>query len=88
LYQGRFTPAQRVIYETVLEMQREAMRAMRPGVTYLDLQALVYRIMLRRLRDDLKILRGDVEEMMSCDLGAVFMWVVCVYLSGGWVGVD
>jgi Xaa-Pro dipeptidase len=70
---GKFTEDQRIIYETVLQSQLAVMKAMKPGVFYVDMQELTYRIACERLRDVAKILVGDVEEMMKCNLGAVFM---------------
>ena len=70
---GKFTEDQRIIYETVLEAQLTVMRALKPGVFYVDMQELTYRTILQRLRDVAKLLVGDVEEMMQCNLGAIFM---------------
>jgi Xaa-Pro aminopeptidase len=44
---GRFTQEQRRIYQVVLDVQKTAIAAVRPGVTWSDLQALA----MQRLRD-------------------------------------
>jgi Xaa-Pro aminopeptidase len=45
---GRFTPRQRAIYELVLAAQEAAIRAVRPGVTFAELNALVRRFLRER----------------------------------------
>jgi Xaa-Pro dipeptidase len=70
---GKFTADQRVIYEIVLKAQYAVMRTLKPGVSFADMQDLTYRTILEGLRDEAKLLKGDVEEMMSCNLAAIFM---------------
>ena len=70
---GKFTPEQRIVYETVLEAQWAVMRELKPGVSYVDMHALAYRVILRGLRDRAKLLVGSLEEMERLNVGAVFM---------------
>jgi Xaa-Pro dipeptidase len=69
---GKFTPAQRLIYEAVLASNRAVMSAAKPGVSWADMHRLSERVLLQHLRDG-GLLQGDVEEMMKVHLGAVFM---------------
>lgn len=69
---GKFTPQQRFIYEAVLDANRAVMKAAKPGVQWADMHRLAERVLLERLRDG-GLLQGDVDEMMSAHLGAVFM---------------
>jgi len=69
---GKFTDDQRAIYEAVLDAQWSVMRAMKPGVSYVDMHTLSYRVILTHLAK-LGIVKGDIEEMIEADLGAVFM---------------
>ena len=66
---GRFTPKQRVIYDAVWDATRAVEDFMHPGVHWLDMQTLSYRVILTHLRDA-GVLVGDVEEMMKVNLGA------------------
>ena len=46
---GRFSSRQRVLYETVLAMQLDAIAAIKPGVTYLEVHKLAARTMVEHL---------------------------------------
>lgn len=46
---GRFTDRQRPLYETVLAMQLDAIAAIAPGVTYLDVHKLAAKTMAERM---------------------------------------
>lgn len=70
---GRFTADQRLIYETVLDAQWTVMRAMRPGVSYIDMHTLAYKVILENLLRGGLLQGGTVEEMQAVNLGAVFM---------------
>jgi len=61
-----------MVYEAVLASQFAVMRAMKPGVSYIDMHALSYRVILEKLTEG-GLLTGDVDDMMSANLGAVFM---------------
>lgn len=69
---GTFTADQRMIYEAVLDAQRQIMAAMKPGVSWVDMHRLMWRVELTHLRDG-GLLRGDIDEMLQTDLPAVFM---------------
>lgn len=69
---GKFTPDQRDVYETVLAMQRGVEAQMKPGVRWSDMHRLAERICLTELVKR-GFLVGSVDEMMDAHLGAVFM---------------
>ena len=69
---GTFTAEQRLVYETVLECQKQIMEAMRPGVSWPDMHRLMWRVTLERLVS-FGVLQGDVDEMLDAELGAVFI---------------
>lgn len=69
---GAFSADQRMVYEAVLAAQWGVMRAMRPGVSWIDMHELSYRIICSRLAAA-GLLVGDVDDMMAVNLGAVFM---------------
>lgn len=68
---GTFTPDQTIIYEAVLDAQKQILAAMRPGVGWSDMHLLMHTVVLTHLRDA-GLLVGDVGEMMEVQLGAVF----------------
>ena len=68
---GNFTRDQRMVYEAVLESQKQILGAMRPGVSWLDMHLLMNRVTLTHLKAA-GLLQGDVEEMMAANLGSVF----------------
>lgn len=70
---GKFTPEQRMIYETVLKASRAVMEAARPGVSWVDMHMLAERTILRELQRHGLVREGDIEEMMAVRLSAVFM---------------
>lgn len=70
---GKFTKQQRIVYEIVLECQKQVMQSLKPGVNYLDMQKLCFEIILQGLTKEAKLLKGDLREMMEHNLGAVFM---------------
>ena len=60
-----------MVYEAVLEAQRQIFAAMRPGVAWSDLHRLMWRVQLQALIAA-GLLLGDLDEMMAAGLGAVF----------------
>eukprot|EP01135_Chromosphaera_perkinsii_P007121 Nk52_evm4s704 gene=Nk52_evmTU4s704 len=69
---GKFSPEQREIYETVLASQKAVMAAMKPGVSWPDMHRLSERVILEKLKE-FGFLKGDVDEMMEKFMGSVFM---------------
>jgi Xaa-Pro dipeptidase len=80
---GRFSADQRMVYEAVLASQLAVMDALRPGVSWVDMHALSYRVLLTQLTAG-GLLRGDVDAMLEAELGAVFM----PHGLGHFLGID
>lgn len=80
---GKFTADQKFIYNAVLAAQHAVMDAMKPGVQWLDMHDLTYRVLLTKLTEG-GLLMGEVEDMMAANLGAVFM----PHGLGHFLGID
>jgi Xaa-Pro aminopeptidase len=68
---GRFSPAQRALYDVVLEAQRVAIDAVKPGVRYLDVHRAAGKALLAGLIA-LGIYRGELEELYARGAAALF----------------
>ena len=60
---GKFTPAQRAIYDIVLESLETALRLYRPGTSIAEVTNAVVRIMVTGLAN-LGILKGEVDQLI------------------------
>eukprot|EP00912_Choanoflagellata_sp_UC4_P001130 UC4_evm2s704 len=69
---GKFSEDQKIVYRAVLAANWGVMKAMRPGVSWVDMHTLSYRLILEKLRDG-GIVKGDIDAMMAANLGSVFM---------------
>lgn len=69
---GKFTPEQSIIYNAVLNSSRAVLNSAKPGVEWPRMHELADRIHLEHLKSA-GLLIGDIEEMMSSRLGAIFM---------------
>jgi len=69
---GNFSPDQRLVYQSVLDAQIAVIEAVRPGLPWTQMHRVAERAILVGLRKG-GLLRGDVEDMLEADLGAVFM---------------
>lgn len=69
---GKFTPKQAEIYNLVLRASRNVFKALKPGVSWVDMHLIAERTILSGLRD-LGCLNGDIEEMLAKRLAFVFM---------------
>jgi len=65
---GKFTDAQKVVYNAVLRANRAVLAACAPGVVWSDMHLLANRIVLEDLTAA-GILQGNVDEMMAVNLG-------------------
>ena len=61
---GKFTEAQKLIYNTVLKASKAVMAAVRPGVSWVEMHRLSYRTMLEALKEG-GVVQGDVDQMME-----------------------
>ncbi len=68
---GRFNPAQKEIYETVLRMQLGAIEMMRPGVPYRDVHIQACRILFEGLKA-VGLAKGDTEEAVAAGAHSLF----------------
>lgn len=68
---GKFTPDQKFIYESVLAANLAVFKAGKPGVSWRDMHLLSNKVLLEELKKG-GLLQGSVEEMMEADLAAIF----------------
>lgn len=80
---GKFTNKQKGIYEAVYKSSRAVMKAVKPGVSWVDMHLLADRVQLEALKE-LGLVKGDIDEMMKVRLGAVFM----PHGLGHFLGID
>ena len=79
---GSFTPDQSIVYEAVLESQKQILAEMRPGVRWGDMHLLMHRVVLTNLRTA-GLIVGEIDDMMEAHLGAVF-----THGLGHLIGID
>nr|WP_198671647.1 aminopeptidase P family protein [Desertihabitans aurantiacus] len=72
---GRFTDAQRRVYEAVLEAQEAAMAAARPGVTFKSVHEAAIAVIARHL-EEWGLLPVSAEESLGPDGGQHRRWMV------------
>jgi len=80
---GRFTEEQRAVYGAVLDAQRAACEAIRPGVTVED----VHRVAVRRVTEGLTrmgLLEGDVDRLIEEEEHKAFF----MHRTSHWIGMD
>lgn len=80
---GVFTEDQKLIYQTVLDSQLAVMGALKPGVSWVDMHELAYRVILAGLKKG-GILTGEIDAMLNDDVGSVFM----PHGLGHFLGID
>ncbi|WP_054177483.1 Xaa-Pro aminopeptidase [Trabulsiella odontotermitis] len=80
---GKFTPAQRAIYDIVLESLETALTLYRPGTSMQEVTGEVVRIMIRGLVK-LGILKGDVETLITENAHRKFF----MHGLSHWLGLD
>jgi Xaa-Pro aminopeptidase len=80
---GRFSAAQRAVYDIVLEAQRKGIERARPGHTFHDVHDASLRTLIEGLID-LKVLRGSVESIIEREsYRHVYM-----HSTSHWLGLD
>ena len=72
---GRFTAAQRKVYDAVLEAQRAGIAAARPGATFSDVHAAAIAVVARHL-EDWGLLPVSAQESLGPDGGQHRRWMV------------
>lgn len=68
---GKFTKHQTVIYNAVLKAHDMVIKTISPGISWIDMHKLAERTILQSLKT-VRIIVGDIDEMMEKRLGAVF----------------
>lgn len=69
---GKFTQQQKDIYSIVLEMEKESIKLVKPGITYRDIHLNANKILLQRFTE-LGFLKGNVEDMLTQGVAGLFM---------------
>ena len=80
---GKFTSAQRAIYDIVLESLETALQRFRPGVSIQDVTADVVRIMITGLVK-LGILKGEIDQLIADNAHRPFF----MHGLSHWLGLD
>ncbi|EOI3546436.1 Xaa-Pro aminopeptidase [Cronobacter dublinensis] len=80
---GKFTPAQRAVYDIVLESLETALRLFRPGTSIQDVTGDVVRVMVKGLIG-LGILQGDVEQLIADNAHRPYF----MHGLSHWLGLD
>ena len=82
---GKFTPAQREIYEIVLAAQEAGIRAIKPGAKYRDINDACMKVIAQGL-ERLGVLTVSAEESIDPSVGLHRRW--SVHASGHMLGID
>jgi Xaa-Pro aminopeptidase len=80
---GRFSAAQREVYEIVLDSQRAAMDKVRPGNGWNEPHDAAVRVLAQGLLD-LKLLQGSLDEVLEKETYKRFY----MHRTGHWLGLD
>ena len=80
---GRFTPAQKQVYQAVLKAQKAAIAIIKPGATYQDIDRVATRVLVEELLR-LKVLKGKPAEIIRNKRHVTFY----PHGTGHWLGLD
>jgi Xaa-Pro aminopeptidase len=80
---GRFSPAQREVYELVLAAQRAALEAVRPGSGWNEPHDAAVKVLAQGLLD-LKLIPGSLDEALEKETYKRFY----MHRTGHWLGLD
>ena len=80
---GKFTPAQRAVYNIVLASLETALERFRPGVSIQDVTGDVVRIMVSGLVE-LGVLKGEIDPLIADNAHRAFF----MHGLGHWLGLD
>ncbi|TAK86288.1 MAG: M24 family metallopeptidase [Betaproteobacteria bacterium] len=80
---GRFSPAQREVYEIVLAAQRAAMDKVRPGNAWNEPHDAAVRVLAEGMRE-LRLLPGTLDEILEKETYKRFY----MHRTGHWLGLD
>lgn len=80
---GRFNPAQKQVYRAVLNAQQAAITAVKPGVTFQEIDRIATRVLVEELLK-LKVLKGNPGEIIRRRRHTPFY----PHGTGHWLGLD
>jgi Xaa-Pro aminopeptidase len=80
---GRFTGAQKAVYEIVLEANKQAIAAIAPNVLWQEVSDVALKILVQGMVD-LKLLHGNVEDNIATQAYRRFY----MHGIGHWIGLD
>jgi Xaa-Pro aminopeptidase len=80
---GRFSPAQREVYEIVLAAQRAAIESVRPGAAWNEPHDTAVKVLAQGLLD-LKLVTGSLDEVLEKEAYKRFY----MHRTGHWLGLD
>lgn len=80
---GQFTDEQRLLYDIVLEAQKQAIERAQPGNGYNEIHDTAVRVIVEGLLD-LDLLHGDIEEIIKEEHYKPFY----MHRTGHWLGLD
>jgi Xaa-Pro aminopeptidase len=80
---GRFTPAQRDVYEIVLAAQNAAIAAVKPGASFMAYHDAALRVLTQGLID-LKLLTSSVDDAIASEAYKPYY----MHRTGHWLGLD
>ncbi len=80
---GTFTPEQKIIYELVLEAQKQAIEAVQPGKPYNEFHDISTRVITEGLVE-LGLLKGEVDTLIEEKKHRAFF----MHGTGHWLGLD
>ena len=80
---GRFTPAQRAVYDVVYEAQRQAIALVKPGIRFNDVHERAVRVLVEGLRD-LGVLEGRTTQILKDGSYAPYY----MHATSHWLGLD
>ncbi len=69
---GRFTERQKAVYQIVLDAQKQAIQAIKPGVPFRDIHLLAARVITDGLKG-LGLMKGDAQQAVEQGAHAMFM---------------
>jgi Xaa-Pro aminopeptidase len=80
---GRFSAAQRSVYELVLAAQRAAIEKVKPGATWNEPHDAAVRVLAQGMLD-LKLIKGSLDEVLENETYKRFY----MHRTGHWLGLD
>ena len=80
---GTFSPEQKAIYQLVLDAEKQAIEAVKPGTGFLDPHVISIGVLSRGLVE-LGLLKGSVDEVIESESYTRFF----MHKTGHWLGLD